>query len=75
MLLGLSHFADQKFRHNFQDCLEPTCSCGLEIRNNHPFPPSLPHIVQGKPFLGKLTVLLLTTYHKSIDKKRFAFRK
>ena len=26
MRLGLSHLADQKFRNNFQDYLNPTCS-------------------------------------------------
>ena len=31
MTLGLSHLADHKFRHNFQDCLKPICSCGKEI--------------------------------------------
>ena len=26
--LGLSHLADQKFRHNFQDCVNPIRRCG-----------------------------------------------
>ena len=32
MRLGLSHLADHKFRHNFQGCLNPICSCGQEIK-------------------------------------------
>ena len=28
---GLSHLADHKFRTNFQDCVNPICSCGQEI--------------------------------------------
>ena len=28
MSLGLYHLAEHKFRHNFQDCIEPICSCG-----------------------------------------------
>ena len=28
--LGLSHLADHKFGHNFQDCVNPVCSCGQE---------------------------------------------
>ena len=28
---GLSHLTDHKFRHNFQDCTNPICSCGQEI--------------------------------------------
>ena len=39
--LGLSHLADHTFRHNFQDCLNPVCSCWSEDRNNKPFPSSL----------------------------------
>ena len=31
MRLGLSNLADHKFRHDFQDCLNPICSCGQEI--------------------------------------------
>ena len=30
--LGLSHLADHRFRHNFQDCVNPICSCGREIK-------------------------------------------
>ena len=30
MRLGLSHLADHKFTHNFQNCLNPICSCGQE---------------------------------------------
>ena len=32
--LGLSHLADHKFRHNFQDCLNPVCSCSQEIETS-----------------------------------------
>ena len=36
--LGLSHLKEQKFRHNFQDCLNPLCSCSLEVQTtNHYF--------------------------------------
>ena len=28
--LGLSHLRYHKFRHNFQDCINPICDCGLE---------------------------------------------
>ena len=29
--VGMSHFREHKFKHNFQDCLNPICSCGLDI--------------------------------------------
>ena len=35
--LGLSHLADHKFRHNFQDCLNPICCCGQEIETTSHF--------------------------------------
>ena len=31
--LGLSHLNEHKFRYNFQDCLNPLCSCSLEIED------------------------------------------
>ena len=37
MRLDLSHLADSKSRHNFQDCLSPICSCGQEIETTSHF--------------------------------------
>ena len=37
MRLSLSHLADHKLRHNFQDCLNPICSCGQEIETTSHF--------------------------------------
>ena len=31
--LGLSHLNEHKYRHNFQDCLNPLCSGSLEIED------------------------------------------
>ena len=30
---GLSHLNEHKFKHNFQDCVNPLCSCSLEIES------------------------------------------
>ena len=35
--LGLSHLNQHKFNHNFQDCLNPLCSCSLEVECVFPF--------------------------------------
>ena len=35
--LGLSHLADHKFGHNFQDCVNPDCGCGQEIETSTHF--------------------------------------
>ena len=32
--LGLSHLNDQKFNHNFKDCINPLCSGSLSVENN-----------------------------------------
>ena len=29
--LGLSHLREHKFRHNFEDTLNPLCSCSIEV--------------------------------------------
>ena len=31
--LGFSHLKEHKFRHNFQDCLNPLCLCSLDIED------------------------------------------
>ena len=31
--LDLSHLNDHKFRHNFQGCLNPLCTCSLEVES------------------------------------------
>ena len=31
--LGSSHLNEHRFRHNFQDCMNPLCSCSLEIED------------------------------------------
>ena len=33
--LRLSHLNEHRFWHNFQDCLNPWCSCSLKIENIH----------------------------------------
>ena len=42
---GLKFFTrislDHKFRHTFQDCVNPICSCGQEIESSTHFPLSL----------------------------------
>ena len=35
--LGLSHLHYHKFRHNFQDCINPICVCGLETETTTHF--------------------------------------
>ena len=66
MRLGLSHLANHKFRHNFQDCLNPICSCGQEIETSKPI---LLHYLNyrcaRKTFFKKLTLLIVKFYSRA----------
>ena len=35
--LGLSHLNEHIFNHNFQNCINPSCSCSLEIESTSHF--------------------------------------
>ena len=35
--LGLSHLNEHRFKHNFQNCLNPLCSCSLEVESTAHF--------------------------------------
>ena len=41
-LIGMSHLREHKFKHNFQDCLNPICSCDLDIESTSHFLPHCP---------------------------------
>ena len=41
--LGLSHLREHKFKHSFQDTLEPICSCGNDIETSAHFLLSCPN--------------------------------
>ena len=44
--VGLSHLNEHRFRHNFQDCLNPLCSCSLEVESNIHFFLHCQHFIQ-----------------------------
>ena len=65
MILGMSHLADHKSRHNFQDCLNPIFSCGQKIETtSHSFFTVSITVKQEKYFLKKLPSLILIFYSK-----------
>ena len=35
--LGLSHLREYKFNHNFQNCINSLCSCGMDIKSTSHF--------------------------------------
>ena len=50
--LGFSHINEHCFRHNFQECLNPLCSCSLETENTSHY---LLHYHHNFPFRTDLT--------------------
>ena len=50
--LGFSHLNANRFRHNFQECLNALCTCGLETRNSSHY---LLHCHYNIPFRIDLT--------------------
>ena len=55
--LGMSHLHEHKFKHNFQDCLNPICSCGLDIE-------SISHFLLHCPSFSDERYTLLNTLNK-----------
>ena len=37
LCLELSHLNEHKFKHNFQNCINPLCTCSLEPKSNSYF--------------------------------------
>ena len=52
LCLGFSHLNENRFRHNFQECLNALCTCGLETRNSSHY---LLHCHYNIPFRIDLT--------------------
>ena len=57
--LWLSHLNEHKFKHNFQNCLNPLCSCSLEVE-------STIHFFLYCNFFDKFQQILLKTVEKII---------
>ena len=46
--LGVSHLNEHRFKQNFQDCLNPLCSCSLEAELNFHFFLHCQHFIQSR---------------------------
>ena len=54
--VGLSHLHEQKFRHNFQDSIDPFCNCGHPIETTtHFFLHCSNYSNQGKTLFEKIS--------------------
>ena len=54
----MSHLREHKSKHNFQDCLNPICSCGLDIE-------STSHFLLHCPSFNDERYTLLSTLNKT----------
>ena len=58
--LGLSHLREHKFKHSFQDCLNPLCFCGNEMKHlPSTYFTVLPTQTKEWPFWTKSKVLIV----------------
>ena len=55
--LGLGHLSEHKFNHNFQNCINPLCSCGMDIE-------STSHFFLHCPLYDDKRITLLSTLNK-----------
>ena len=70
--LGLSHLRYHKFRHNFRNCINPVCVCGLEIETTTHFHLHCPLFQSARQSLliniKKIDESILKKYDKLITK-------
>ena len=57
LCLGLSRLREHKFNHNFQNCINPLCSCAMDIE-------STSHFFLHCPLFYDKTITLLSTLNK-----------
>ena len=55
--LGLSHLREHKFNHNFQNCISPLCSFGMDIESRS-------HFFLHCPLFDAKRITLLSTLNK-----------
>ena len=58
LCLGLSHLREHKFNHNFQNCINPRCNCGMDIE-------STSHFFLHCPLFDDKRITLLSTLSKT----------
>ena len=64
--LGFSHLREHKFRHNFQDTINPICFCGQEIETTIHFLLNCPqYATNRKTFLDKIRIVSSDLIEKS----------
>ena len=60
--LGLSHLREHKFKHSFQDTLNPFCDCGCETETTGHFPLHCPQFYIERNTPSKKSKALIFLY-------------
>ena len=64
--LGFSHLREHKFRHNFQDTIDPICLCGQDIETTIHFLLNCPQYLTNRiTFLDKIRMISSDLIEKS----------
>ena len=71
--LGLSHLREHKFRHNFQDTLNPICSCGDDIETTTHYLLHFPNYLDERTLLDNLQSIEKTSMIKMIPRSQNCF--
>ena len=65
--LGFSHLNEHRFRHNFQDCMNPLCCCSLEIEDRSHYLLHCHHFSQCCVILMNSVKLILENFESLSD--------
>ena len=68
--LGLSHLNEHEFRHSFQDCLNPLCSCSLEIEDTTHYLLHCRHFSNNRYDLMNIVKSIVPNYESLTDNNR-----
>ena len=73
--LDFNHLNEHRFRHNFQDCLNPLCSCSLETEDTKHYLLHCNQFSQHRIDLINSMIYIFAGFDSSFDnaKKRFTF--
>ena len=70
---NFSHLNEHRFRHNFQDCMNPLCSCNLEVEDTSHYLLHCHHFNHQQIDLMSSVKSFCHNFESDNDKKRCAF--
>ena len=72
--LGFSHLNEHRFGHNFENCVNPLCSCSLEVEDTLHYLPNCHHFNQDRLDLMNSVKSILANFESLSDNiKKEAF--